>query len=127
MSDRRCLLVSTCSADLQPWNGVCWEFLDVISALEDAVAVAPPGRFHFRHPLPKLQEVVAELALRAGVRLRGLVGRHGHRLNRARLDADYDLTFFVCQFAEEIHEIEQVKGWRERSGFAVIFILESWP
>jgi hypothetical protein len=126
MSDRRCLLVSTCNADLQPWNGVCWEFLDVISAIEDAVTVAPPGRFHFRHPLPKLQEVAAELALRADLRLRGLVGRHGHRLNRARLHADYDLTFFVCQFAEEIHEIEQVKGWRERSGFAAIFILESW-
>lgn len=126
VSDRKCLLVSTCNADLQPWNGVCYEFLDVVSTIEDAVTVAPPGRFHFRQPLPKLREVVAELAVRADVRLRGLVGGHGHRLNRAHLDADYDLTFFVCQFAEEIHEIEQVRGWRERSAFAAIFILESW-
>jgi hypothetical protein len=126
VSDRKCLLVSTFNADLQPWNGVCYEFLDVISAIEDAVTVAPPGRFHFRQPLPNLREVAAELAVRAKVRLRGLVGGHGNRLNRAHLDTDYDLTFFVCQFAEEIHEIEQVRGWRERSGFAAIFILESW-
>lgn len=126
VAGRKCLLASTCNADLQPWNGVCYELLDVIASIEDAVSVTPSGRCHFSETLPRTKEILAELALRIGVRLHRLVGGHGHRLDRVELDDDYDLAFFVCQFVTELPDFEQIKGWRERSGFAAIFILEGW-
>ena len=45
----------------------------------------------------------------------------------ARADADYDLCFFMCQFPNELPEVEQVAGWRQRSRLACAFVLETWP
>ena len=53
-------------------------------------------------------------------------GRYTPLMQSVTLEHDYDLTVFVCQFLEEVQEIEQIKGWRERSRVAVVFLLESW-
>jgi hypothetical protein len=122
-------LISTYNADRRPWNGVCYEFLDVIAEVENSVPVAPGSRFRLDdHPDSlHLAELTLHLALRtySGVR-KAVLGQHAPKMQATVLDEHYDLTFYMCQFIREIHEVGQIRGWRERSGFAAIFILESW-
>jgi hypothetical protein len=91
--------------------------------------VTPGNRFRFYdHPDSRhLAELTLHLAFRiySGVR-KVVLGQHAPNMQARVLDDHYDLTFYMCQFIREIQEVGQIKGWRERSGFAAIFILESW-
>jgi hypothetical protein len=44
----------------------------------------------------------------------------------ASIDQDYDLFFYMCQFPNDLANLQNLKGWRRRSKKAVAFILESW-
>lgn len=127
LQDRRCLLVSSFNADRRPWNGVPYEFLATIAALENATILAPAGRRSVCNSEPDSAALRSELALRAERRIRRKIsGHHAPLLQPARVTGDWDILFFVCQFIEEVQEIEQLAGWRERSRRAVIFLLEGW-
>lgn len=127
MADRRCLLVSCHGADRRPWNGVPYEFLSAIAAVEDAAILAPPGRPSLCNAEPTDETLFEEVRLRLVRRAaRKIAGRYTPLMQRTRLEGTYDLTVFVCQFLEEVQEIDQIDGWREKSGNAVIFLLESW-
>lgn len=129
MSVRNCLLISTYNADRRHWNGVCYEFLDVISGIENSATVAGGSRFtlHDRHSSRTMVELARELALKLHSGVRKIVsGQYAPRMHATTLDDEYDVAFFVCQLIQEIQEINQIKGWRRRSAFAAIFILESW-
>lgn len=127
MATRRCLFVSCHGADLRPWNGVPFEFLSVASQLEDATLAAPAGRASLCNSEPTDETLYEEVKLRLTRRARRkIAGAYTPLLQKVTLNQSYDLTVFVCQFLEEVQEIEQIEGWRERSGIAVIFLLESW-
>jgi hypothetical protein len=58
---------------------------------------------------------------------RKLAGRDIPRMRRTRLEGTYDLTVFVCHSLRDVPEIEQVRGWRAKSGKAVIVLLDDRP
>jgi hypothetical protein len=121
--DRRCLVMGTFNMDARAWSGVTWEFADVIARIERADILAPPDRFYNKdNPTarPPLRD-------RLDARLRRTLRQYVPRMPVVKVDGDYDLTIFVCQFAYEINEIARFKDWRERSRKAAIFILEAWP
>ena len=127
MSARTVLLVSNYNAVPRPWNGVPFECFDVISKLETARVVAPPPRVPDLGPGASIREVLHYAGHELGGRVRRRAsGKTPGNMRETDLDADYDLCLFMCQFARNLPEIEQVRDWRARSRKAVAFVLESW-
>lgn len=127
MSERRCLLVSSFNADHRPWNGVPFEFITTLAGLEQARIMAPQGRRSVCNGEPHSATLRSELALRGARRIgRKLSGRHAGLMRPTEVTGQWDILVFVCQFLEEVQEIEQLEGWREKSQIAVIFLLEGW-
>ncbi len=127
MQDRRCLLISTYNADRRPWNGVPFEFIDVLCQIESATVLTPPGRSGLTNSEPTTPALRAELRTRVERRLRRkLTGGYTPLLQKTPPAGDCDLLVYVCQFLEEVQEIEQITGWRDRARTAIIFVLESW-
>lgn len=127
MPHRHCLLVSTCNADRRPWNGVPYECLTVLAQIERATVLTPKGRRSTVNSDLTTETLLDEVRFRASRRAkRKLTGGYIPLSEPTVLEGEYDLLFFVCQFIEEVQEIEQVRGWRERSRRAVVFLLEGW-
>lgn len=122
MNLRRTLLVSTHNMDARPWSGVLWEWANVVSRLEGGRVIAPQDRLY----RPGAGAVNLPLRDRLENKYRKLRGRYIPRMEPMTLDLDYDLTLYTCQFVYEIEEIDQIRQWRDRSGIAAIFLLESW-
>jgi hypothetical protein len=123
---RNVLLISNYNADRRPYNGVCYEFFDVVAAMEDATILAPGP---YRHAVPWLDRI--KVAQRYHDALASALHdlharRYGPLMQRAEVEGDYDLCLFMCQFVRDIPSVERIRGWRERSKFAAIFLLESW-
>jgi hypothetical protein len=121
---RKTLLISTFNCDRRPAQGVCFEFVNIISRLERATIIAPEA--------VKGAPGALVHAMRAnGGSVRSAIrqmrrAQQGLMSQPARVDQDHDLCFFMCQYLRELPNVERVKGWRERSRRAVAFILESW-
>jgi hypothetical protein len=128
LSGRKLLLAGNYNAVRRPYNGVVYEFLNTIAAVEDATVLAPQGR-HFLEPA--FRELAAEYAtlhIEMMTRLRHAVGLPAMaRTCTTALTEDVDLCFFMCQFPRDLSEIERIRHWRERSAKACLFILETWP
>ncbi|EGJ19552.1 hypothetical protein RSWS8N_15369 [Cereibacter sphaeroides WS8N] len=122
MTLRRTLLVSTHNMDARPWSGVLWEWANVVSRLEGGRVIAPQDRLY----RPGAGAVSLPLRDRLELKYRKLRGHYIPRMEPMTLDLDYDLTLYTCQFVYEIEEIDQIRQWRDRSGIAAIFLLESW-
>ena len=75
MNDRNILLVSNYNAVPRPWNGVSFEFFDVISRIETARIVAPPAHNPDIGPGADLPEVLRYAVRELDTRLRRLAGR----------------------------------------------------
>lgn len=89
--------------------------------------LTPQGRGSVANSEPRTVTLLRELRLRTKRSIREFIGGGFEPLlKKTRLTEDYDLLFYVCQFLEEVQEIEQIEGWRDRAGIAVIFVLESW-
>lgn len=127
MADRKVLLVSNYNAVPRPWNGVAFEFFDVISRIETARIVAPEPRIPDLAPGASVREVLRHAGRELGGRARRLAGGQAPgAMGETALDDDYDLCLFMCQFPRNLPEIAQVRDWRGRSRKAVAFVLESW-
>ncbi len=125
--DRRVLLISTYNAVRKPWNGVPFEFYDVISRIENATIVAPPAAGLDPAAASSPAGLLRYAAQGLGGHARRAMGKgFAPQMAEAALDADYDLCLFMCQFSRELTNIEQVRNWRARSKFAVAFVLETW-
>jgi Glycosyl transferases group 1 len=125
--DRKTLLISTFNCDRRASQGVCYEFLNVISQIEDAAIVAPVsarGLSALRSGLSATLRMGRE-SIRGGARQIAAAQR-GVLFRPTALDEDYDVTFFMCQFPRDLPNVELVTDWRRRSRLAVAFILESW-
>ncbi|WP_424934683.1 glycosyltransferase family protein [Amaricoccus macauensis] len=125
--DRSVLLISTYNAVRKPWNGVPFEFYNIISQIENATIVAPPAT----GPDPATASSPSGILKFAAQGLAGQARRamgkgFAPQMAQAGLDAEYDLCLFMCQFTRELTNIDQVRDWRARSKFAVAFVLETW-
>src|SRR5690606_17053651 len=109
---RDILLVSTHNCDLRPWNGVIYEFLDVVAAVDG-------------FPLEgRLVESILPSTGRLRSRLRKVVlAGNGGRFRPTRIEQDHDICLFACQFVRDLPNLRRVKDWRRRSRFAAAFIL----
>lgn len=124
---RDTLLISTHNCDRRPWNGVLYEFLDVISTLERATLVAPEAAAHGFPLNGRLVESVLPSTGKLRSRLRRIVlAGQGGRFRPTRIAQDHDICLFVCQFMRDLPNLRRVKDWRRRSRFAAAFILETW-
>lgn len=128
LSSRRVALFSLHNLIPAAWNGVIYEFMNVVARMECARMMAPepvdapqPGEgslwWDYRVAAQKTtQRILSRLPM----------------LPRSidfarRRDEEFDLLFYACQFAHEIPEINRIPAWRQRSRTAAIFILEAWP
>ncbi len=127
-SSRRVLLVSNYNAIKRPFNGVVYDFMQLIASVEQATIAAPLAR---RYLEPVLGEVAREYTsvqneLISGVR-RAVGLPSVARTQRSPVVGDFDLCFCMCQFPRHLPDIDRVCDWRKRSAKACLFILEGWP
>jgi hypothetical protein len=125
--DRNVLLISTYNAVPKPWNGVPYEFYNVISQIENTTIVAPPAI----GVDPAMALSPAGILKYSGQALSGQVRRAMGRgfapqMRQIDLDTDYEIGLFMCQFSKELTNISQVRNWRARTKFAAAFVLETW-
>ena len=124
---RRVLLVSPYNAIPRPWYGVAYEFLNVIAGIEAATIVAPAATPHFEGTLKAVAPELSVVRHKAMTLVHRATGRASvAQMQVTQLDADYDLCFYMCQFPHELPEIGRVRHWRQRSGRACAFLLETW-
>ena len=122
---RKVLLISNFNSDRRAWNGVPYEFVSTIAGFENATIVAPaagplrPSGSLFepiRRDRGSIQTILREFSLM----------RRGGAFEPIALDQDYDVCFFVGQFARDLINLRRVRDWRKRSRIAIAFIIESW-
>ena len=129
MSDRSVLVASNYNAWPEAFNGQAYAFLNVIRSVEDADVLAPNAFAYTkgRALRPAFRYLAGELAYRSLSQLRRGIGRTRYStMQPVSPGKDYDLFFFMCQFPGDLSALNRVRGWRERSGKAVAFILETW-
>lgn len=119
VAGRRILLFSLHNLFPAAWNGVFYEFTEVLRQMENATLVAPGPAGQRWSVWQDYRKVSQRLLSRL------------HRPAAAaapptRVEGEFDLAFYACQFPHEIAEIHCIDGWRERSKKACIFILETW-
>jgi hypothetical protein len=117
-SSPRVLVASNYNDGMALYNGLCFEFVNLIAKVSSADIVAP----HNVERKPGL-----ELAATSLSRTRRLLGRTRlSRLKTEQVRNKYDLFFYVCMNPNSLAELQSVEGWRERCGKAAVFILETW-
>ncbi len=47
-------------------------------------------------------------------------------MQRTKIDKDYELFFYVCQFPLDLSHLHKMENWRERCDKAAVLILETW-
>jgi hypothetical protein len=114
----RVLVASNYNDRMQLFNVLSFEFCQVVAQASGADLLAPPEPR--RGPFKDLFVSTAE----KGFRLFGQKRRS--RLESLTVEKDYDLFFYVCMNANNLAELQSLRGWRERSRKAVVFIFETW-
>jgi hypothetical protein len=124
---RNVLVISTYNFDRRPWNGVLFEFADVIGRIELTSPVAPEPATPGVNLNGSLVEAFfpADGKLRRGLHRAILMGRRGF-FKTMTVEEHHDICLFMCQFPRELRNLRRVHGWRRRSRFAAAFILETW-
>ena len=126
---RSVLLASNCNVWREPFNGQSHAFLNVIAGVEQAQLLAPPGLpYLVGHGVrPSVGYLLNETFYRLWSQARIAAGSAGlSSMQPSRIDEDYDLFFFVCQFPHELSALKRMQGWRKRSKLAACYILETW-
>ena len=122
---RKVLLISNFNIDRRAWNGVPYEFITSIAGVENATVVAPPGG-----PMRPSGSLFEPMRRDRGSILTILrefnLMRSGGAFDPIVLDQDYDVCFFVGQFARDLINLRRVRDWRKRSKIAIAFIIETW-
>ena len=129
MTDRSVLAASNYNAWPEVFNGQSYAFLNVISQVENADLLAPYAPAHARGSgvRPTLGYLGTEFLLRSYSQVRRLAGWSRYSpMQTVRLEKDYDVFFYMCQAPMDLAALASIKGWRERSGIAVAYILETW-
>jgi hypothetical protein len=114
----RVLVASNYNDGMPLYNALSFEFCEVVRRASGADLLAPPeiARDQFR----SLLATAAEKSARAVQRK-----RRSH-LQTVTVEGDYDLFFYVCMNPNHLAELQSLRGWRERSRKAAVFIFESW-
>jgi hypothetical protein len=129
MINRNVLLASNYNAWPEVFNGQSFGFLNVVSQLENAEIAAPPPLPYVRGfgVRPSLNYLATELAHRSYSQIRHAIGLPRYTpMQEVRVEKNYDVFFYMCQTPMDLAPLQSIKGWRERSGVAAAFILESW-
>jgi hypothetical protein len=123
-TDRRVLLVSLVNLQRRAFHGVTYEGVSVIAQMENATSIVGE-----RAPAPGgLGAPIASTLGQLESCARAVAGLSPARKSRrVELEGTFDLTFFMCQFPQEIGEMDRVRNWRSKSKRACLFLLEAWP
>ncbi|MCW3796559.1 glycosyltransferase [Sphingomonas sp. BN140010] len=127
--NRSVLLASNCNVWREPFNGQSHAFLSVVAGVEQADLLAPPGLpYLVGHGVrPSVGYLLHETFYRLWSQARIAAGSAGLSIMEpTRIEQNYDLFFFVCQFPHELSALKRMHGWRKRSKLAVCYILETW-
>lgn len=123
---RRVLVISTYNFDRRPWNGVLFEFADVIGRIERTTQTVPEPAGPGFSLNGSLAETLLPGRVRSGLRRVMLLTDRG-LFRVTTVEEDHDICLFMCQFPRELRNLRRVHGWRRRSRFAAAFVLETWP
>lgn len=101
-----------------------YELEDLLAGLDDVQVLSPDPVTH------EDASVATRYALNGGLRRAGLP-RHSPPANRpsmrpTRVQGSHDLFFAVFSEAAELSYLRRLRGWRERSRYAVCLLLEVW-
>ena len=122
---RRTLLISNYNVDRRYWNGIAYDIARVVAETESGAICAPAAR-HYATPA-SLWRLLADDRYRLGQAVRDvLMMRWTDLAEPHEIDADCDLCFVVLFFPSDLRFLERIRGWRERSKIAAVFLLELW-
>ena len=100
------------------FNALCFEFCKVVADASGADLASPEeivrGKFQ-----DAFTTYAAKAARVAGVKRQTL-------LKPLTIERDYDLFFYVCMNPGHLADLQALRGWRERSRKAAVFIFETW-
>lgn len=126
---RSVLLSSNYNTWPEVFNGQCYAFLNVVAGVENAEVLAPPAAKYTagRAVRPSFGYLFGELFYRSQSQLLRKLGKPGQsNMQPVKVDRDYDMFMFMCQFPVELTALGRIEDWRKRCGTAVAFILETW-
>ncbi|CAD0337223.1 glycosyltransferase [Xanthomonas hortorum] len=127
---RSVLLASNYQAWPEAFNGQAYALLNVIGSLEHADLLCPPAAEYTsgRGVNPGVSYLLNELKHRGASALHRLSGRPAlSNAQPRKVEQDYDLFFYVCQFPRELSALGRMDGWRKRCRTRVVYLLETWP
>lgn len=118
VSGPRTLLASNYNDGMALYNGLCFEFLNLVAELSGATVMAPRNLEH---------RAGSEWIATSVSGARRVLGRSRlSRLQSEPVREKYDLFFYVCMNPNSLAELQSIRGWREQCGKAAVFILETW-
>lgn len=129
MSGRSVLLASNYNVWREPFNGQSQSFLSVVQGIEAADLLAPSGAAYLSgHAVrPSVRYLAWEFSHRVASQARMRLGQPGlSNMIATKVEKNYDLFFFCCQFPHELAALSRMRGWRKRTGWAAAYMLESW-
>lgn len=101
------------------FNSVVYEFVKVIAEVANADVIAPPAHAGSR-VLDKAFEKISWQASRSFGMTRP------PRAMKTELEGNYDVFVFVGAIMDTLSELNALRGWRERSGLKIAYIVETW-
>jgi hypothetical protein len=99
------------------YNASVFEFCQIIAEASGGDTAAPL----------EIQGSVAKSFASAVSKARRAVGKTRHSLlSPIDVTDQYDLFFYVCMQPRNLADLKAIRGWREKSRKAAVFILEAW-
>ena len=126
---RSVLLASNYNVWREPFNSQSQSFLSVVAGLEHADLLVPEGApYLLGHGVrPSVNYLIAEIKHRLLSQARNRIGLSSlSNMKPTEVTGNHDLFFFCCQFPHELSALDRLAGWREKTGIAVAYILETW-
>jgi hypothetical protein len=114
----RILVASNYNDGMALFNALSFDFCRVAGETSGADIVAPDEIVR-----GKIGEAMATLVMK-GSRALGMT--RPTLLKPVTIESDYDLFFYVCMSPKHLADLKAIRGWRERSGKAAVFIFETW-
>jgi hypothetical protein len=113
----RTVVYSDFAAWPRVFNAVVYEFAKVLAEVADADVIAPPAR-----TLSRKRDKVFDKLLWQGSRWRGRPAR----TVTTELVKTCDVFVFIGAFMDTLSELRSLRGWRDRSGLKIAYIVEAW-
>ncbi|MFC5554335.1 glycosyltransferase [Methylobacterium iners] len=115
----KALVYSDYAAHPKVYNSAVYEFCKVICEIEEAQLIAPPTNNKSASKNSLTEKFFHKIQ-------RNFKATRPPRTSKAELTSNCDLFIFVAANIDSLAELNNLSGWRARSGIKVAYIIEIW-